>query len=49
MNKPNIIFIVADDLGYADLGCYGARESIWGPVSPHIDALASGGLRMTQG
>jgi arylsulfatase A-like enzyme len=49
MNKPNIIFIVADDLGFADLGCYGARDSVWGPVSPNIDALAAGGLRMTQG
>lgn len=49
MRKPNIIFIVADDLGFADLGCYGGRESVWGPVSPNIDALASGGLRMTQG
>ena len=49
MKKPNIIFIVADDLGFADLGCYGARESIFGPVSPHIDSLAAGGLRMTQG
>ena len=49
MNKPNIIFIVADDLGFADLGCYGARDSVWGAVSPNIDALAAGGLRMTQG
>ena len=49
MRKPNIIFIVADDLGFADLGCYGGRESVWGPVSPNIDALAFGGLRMTQG
>lgn len=42
---PNIIFIVADDLGYADLGCYGGRA----PVSPVLDALAAGGLRLTQG
>lgn len=49
MRKPNIVFIVADDLGFADLGCYGGRDSVWGPVSPNIDALASGGLRMTQG
>ena len=49
MTQPNLIFIVADDLGFADLGCYGARESIFGPVSPNIDALAAGGLRMTQG
>ena len=45
MNRPNIIFIVADDLGYADLGCYGGRV----PVSPVLDTLAAGGLRFTQG
>ncbi|MFC7411676.1 sulfatase [Hydrogenophaga atypica] len=49
VRRPNIIFIVADDLGYADLGCYGGRVASFGPVSPHIDALASGGLRLTQG
>lgn len=47
--KPNIIYIVADDLGYADLGCYGAHEAPSGPVSPNIDALASGGIRFTEG
>lgn len=47
--RPNIIFIVADDLGYADLGCYGGRNAQFGPVSPVLDRLASGGLRFTQG
>lgn len=47
--KPNLIFIVADDLGYADLGCYGGRAAGFGPVSPHIDALAAGGLKLTEG
>ena len=47
--KPNLIYIVADDLGFADLGCYGGRASPSGPVSPHIDALAASGLRLTQG
>ncbi|GAP34080.1 sulfatase-like hydrolase/transferase [Piscinibacter sakaiensis] len=47
--KPNLIYIVADDLGYADLGCYGGREAPFGAVSPHIDALAAGGLRLTEG
>ncbi len=49
---PNIIFIVADDLGYADLGCYGGRgfdgagrES----VSPNLDQLAAAGMKFTQG
>jgi arylsulfatase A-like enzyme len=43
--SPNFIFILADDLGYADLGCYGSRI----PRSPAIDALAASGLRFTQG
>jgi arylsulfatase A-like enzyme len=43
--QPNIIFIVADDLGFADLGCYGARAQ----VSPVLDGLAAGGIRFTQG
>lgn len=47
--RPNIIFIVADDLGFADLGCYGARASEGGPPSPALDALAAGGLKLTQG
>jgi len=45
MNRPNIVFIVADDLGFADLGCYGGRE----PVSPVLDGLAARGIRFTQG
>jgi arylsulfatase A-like enzyme len=47
--RPNLIYIVADDLGYADLGCYGGRDGLSGPVSPNLDALAAGGLRLTQG
>jgi arylsulfatase A-like enzyme len=43
MTAPNFIFILADDLGYADLGCYGGRA----PISPHIDAMARDGLRLT--
>lgn len=42
--QPNIIFIMADDLGYGDLGCYG-QEKI---QTPNIDALASAGMRFTQ-
>ena len=45
MRRPNIVYIVADDLGFADLGCYGGRE----PVSPVLDRLAARGLRLTQG
>ncbi|MES2994352.1 MAG: sulfatase-like hydrolase/transferase [Pseudomonadota bacterium] len=46
---PNIVFIVADDLGYADLGCYGGRPAAFGAVSPTIDRLAREGIRFTQG
>ena len=45
MKQPNLIFIVADDLGYADLGCYGGRA----PVSPVLDRLAAAGIKFTQG
>ncbi|MEZ5535643.1 MAG: sulfatase-like hydrolase/transferase [Thiolinea sp.] len=41
----NFIFIVADDLGYADLGCYGGRE----PVSPVLDKLAANGVKYVNG
>ena len=41
--KPNIIVVLADDLGYAELGCYGSKTF----KTPHIDALAEGGLRLT--
>jgi arylsulfatase A-like enzyme len=47
--RPNLVFIVADDLGYADLGCYGGREAEFSPVSPRLDAMAAAGLRFTQG
>ncbi|PRY97147.1 arylsulfatase A-like enzyme [Jezberella montanilacus] len=49
MKKPNIIFIVADDLGFADLGCYGGRDAPFGRVSPVLDQLAAQGVRFTQG
>ena len=45
----NVIFVVADDLGYADLGCYGGRVADFGAVSPNIDRLAREGIRFTQG
>jgi arylsulfatase A-like enzyme len=41
---PNIILIVADDLGYGDLACYGQQKI----TTPHIDKLAAGGMRFTQ-
>jgi arylsulfatase A-like enzyme len=42
--RPNIIFIMADDLGYADLGCYGQKKIL----TPNIDTLAEEGMRFTQ-
>jgi arylsulfatase A-like enzyme len=44
-NKPSFVFILADDLGYADLGCYGGRTN----CSPSLDRMAAGGLRLTDG
>ncbi|MFT3936436.1 MAG: arylsulfatase [Chitinophagaceae bacterium] len=41
---PNIIFILADDLGYSDLGCYGQKKT----ETPNIDAMAKEGMRFTQ-
>jgi arylsulfatase A-like enzyme len=48
-NRPNIIYILADDLGYADLGCTGARDVYNQPVdvSPNLDAMARDGMRFT--
>ncbi|WP_296509296.1 sulfatase-like hydrolase/transferase [Rhodoferax sp.] len=47
--RPSFIFIVADDLGFADLGCYGGRDAKFGPVSPVLDAMAARGTRSTDG
>src|SRR2546426_8289494 len=41
---PNIVFIMADDLGYADVSCYGRRDY----STPAIDSLAAGGVKFLQ-
>ncbi|HEX8532036.1 MAG TPA: arylsulfatase [Cytophagales bacterium] len=41
--RPNFVVIMADDLGFSDLGCYGSEIS-----TPNLDKLAGGGLRLTQ-
>lgn len=41
--RPNIIFILADDMGYGDLGCMGATDI----KTPHIDRLATEGVKFT--
>jgi arylsulfatase A-like enzyme len=43
--RPSIVFIMADDLGYADVGCYGRPEL----STPNIDRIAASGARLTQG
>jgi arylsulfatase A-like enzyme len=43
--RPSFVFILADDLGYADLGCYGGRSG----CSPVLDRMAAEGLRFTDG
>ncbi len=42
--KPNIIYIMCDDMGYGDLGCYGQKYI----ATPHLDRMASEGMRFTQ-
>ena len=42
-SRPNLLLILADDLGWSDLGCYGGEMR-----TPHVDQLAAGGLRFTQ-
>src|SRR4051812_22261788 len=41
--RPNVVVILADDIGYGDLGCYGATRV----KTPHLDRLAAAGLRFT--
>ena len=43
LNQPNIILIMADDMGYSDIGCFGSQID-----TPNIDYLADNGLKFTQ-
>jgi len=43
--KPNVLLIIADDLGYQDLGCYGVKDF----ETPNIDRIAASGIRFTDG
>ena len=43
-NRPNVVIILADDLGYGDLGCYNANSNI---PTPNLDRLATEGMRFT--
>jgi arylsulfatase len=47
VSKPNIVFMMADNLGYGDFGVYGGGE-LRGAPTPRIDSLAREGLRLTQ-
>src|SRR6478672_3296104 len=42
-SRPNIIILLADDMGFSDIGCYGSEIA-----TPNLDRLAAGGLRFTQ-
>ncbi len=44
LQKPNVIYILADDLGYGDLSCYGQKKF----ATPNIDSLAASGMKFTQ-
>lgn len=46
-NKPNVVFILADNVGYGDMGPYGGGE-LRGAPTPRVDQLAREGLRLTQ-
>lgn len=46
--RPNVVVMLADNLGYGDLGCYGSGGIVRGMPTPNIDGLAADGLMLTQ-
>jgi len=46
-NKPNVVIMLGDNVGYGDIGAYGAGE-VRGMPTPRIDSIAAQGLRLTQ-
>lgn len=50
-SRPNIVFILIDDIGWGDLSCYGSTvtNKQGQPITPHLDQLAAEGIRFTQG
>jgi len=45
--KPNVVIMLADNVGYGDIGAYGAGE-VRGMPTPRLDSIAAQGLRLTQ-
>ena len=47
-DRPNVVLMLSDNLGYGDLGAYGSGGDIRGMPTPNLDQLASDGLMLTQ-
>ncbi|HEY6525387.1 MAG TPA: sulfatase-like hydrolase/transferase [Solirubrobacteraceae bacterium] len=47
-DRPNVVFMLADNLGYGDVGCFGSAGEQRGMPTPNLDRLADGGLRLNQ-
>ena len=45
VNRPNIVIIMADDMGYSDIGCFGSEVESWEMLNPRFQALYGGGLK----
>ena len=47
-SKPNVVVMLADNMGFGDLGCYASGGELRGMPTPRIDKLAGEGMRLTQ-